>query len=216
MANHNHQRGLSIVELLVGLAIGLTTVGAATSMLGTSVFESRRLLGEDRVLQDLRAAADVVGRNLRRSGHWGDAAAALATGQPNPYAAPAPAGGSSVELRYSRDATENHRVDSDEQFGFRLRRGVLEMQVGSAGWQALTDANQLAVTAFDITPTTEDTVLPCPDACRAGSTTCPPRQQRVSVAITVAAQSAQDARVVRELRSQVHLRNGAVIGRCDA
>ena len=41
---------------------------------------------------------------------------------------------------YSRDATENQSLDGTEQFGLRLRRGVLELQIGASGWQALTDA----------------------------------------------------------------------------
>ena len=35
--------------------------------------------------------------------------------------------------------TENGIVDSNERFGFRLRNGAIEMQLGDGNWQALTD-----------------------------------------------------------------------------
>ena len=42
----------------------------------------------------------------------------------------------------------------NEQFGFRLRNGALEMQLGAGNWQALTDSGTVTVTAFSATPST--------------------------------------------------------------
>ena len=181
--SQNAQRGLTMVELLIGMAIGLFIVAAAASLMTGNLRENRNLMIESRLMQDLRTAADLITRDLRRAGYWaaanagvrGDAGgAALA----NPYTDVTPAGApaDSTSFRFSRDATENNTVDSNEQFAFRLRNGAIELQLGAGNWQALTDATTLTVTEFSVTPTTEEISLAdfCAQPCAAGSATCPP------------------------------------------
>jgi uncharacterized protein YneF (UPF0154 family) len=59
---------MSIVELMVGVAIGLLIVAAATLMMSGQLSENRRLLVEAQLQQDLRAAADIMTREIRRTG----------------------------------------------------------------------------------------------------------------------------------------------------
>ena len=73
------QRGLSIVELLVGIAVGLFVVGGAIKLMVDNLTNNRRMLVETRVNQDLRAAADLIVRDLRRAGYWQDAQAGIST-----------------------------------------------------------------------------------------------------------------------------------------
>ncbi|MEO6361691.1 MAG: hypothetical protein ABIO71_00520, partial [Caldimonas sp.] len=54
----------------------------------------------------------------------------------------------------------------------------------------------------------------CERECDAGSVVCPPRQQVRSFAVTLAARSTADAAVTRSLRSDVRVRNDAVVGSC--
>lgn len=217
------QRGLSLIELMIGLAIGLFITAIGGTLLASHVRENRSLLLEARLMQDLRTAADVITRDLRRAGHWGGATAGVwsagTTGViPNPYAAVAPdnAASDAVSFRYSRDTTENNAVDSNEQFGFRLRNGMIEMLLGGSGWQALTDAGTLTVSAFSVTPSVEriDLQGSCSKPCPAGSTTCPPQQEVRSLALLISGRSATDAGVTRSVRSQVRLRNDSFTGAC--
>ena len=222
--NREDQSGMTLVELLVGLALGLLVVAAGTMLLATQLREHRSLLLEARLMQDLRTAADLVARDLRRAGHWGDAAAGVwsATGPAlaNPYAALAPAAAASdaASFAYSRDAVENHVLDNNEQFGFRLRNKAIEIQLGSGNWQSLTDATLLAVTTFTITPTLHETDLGvlCPLPCPLASATCPPRQQVRSLAVQISGRSLADAAVVRSVKSLVHVRHDALVGACAA
>jgi type IV pilus assembly protein PilW len=217
-------RGLSMVELLVGTAVGLLVVAAGSALVAQHVHENRALMIEMRLMQDLRAAADIVLRDLRRAGYWAHAASGVAVdgdaGLANPYAQMAPDASASdaVRFRYSRDAAENDAVDGNEQFGFRLHNGALELQLGDANWQALTDATILAVTAFSVEPRVEETSLAnfCAEPCLAGSTSCPPRQQVKSFAISISGRSAFDASVTRSLVGQARLRNVAVVGSCGS
>ena len=146
------QRGLSLVELMVGLAVGLLVVAATTTMVAAQLADNRRLLLEAQVQQDLRTAADLIARDLRRAGFWHDAARATAAGGAalgmigNPYAAVAPAlnaaSASQIDYvyAYATRTVDDNQVNDDEVYGFRLRNGVVETQLGRGNWQALTDA----------------------------------------------------------------------------
>lgn len=218
------QRGMSIVELLVGMALGLFIVGASIALAMSHLREHRALLLEGRLMQDLRSATDLVLRDLRRAGTWGDAGAGVwhqsSSGVvENPYAAIAPAAAASdaVSFSFSRDSIENHHLDSHEQFGFRLRRGVIEMLLGAGNWQALTDSGTLVVTAFSVTPTVQELALPsfCSKDCPSGSSsTCPPRQQIRSWTVAVTGRSITDAAVLRSVHSNVRARNDVIVGAC--
>ncbi len=217
--------GISMVELLVGLAVGLFIAAAGVTLMAGNLRENRSLMLESRLMQDLRTASDIITRDLRRAGYWAGAADAVLApigtpGVANPYVAvsPSAAPADSVSFAFSRDATENHSLDSNEQFGFRLRRGVIEMQLGSGNWQALTDANTVVVSEFRVTPTVQDIDLAsqCPTACAAGDANCPPRQQVRSLAVSIAARSSADAAVQRSLNSSVRLRNDSITGACPA
>jgi len=218
-------RGLSIVELLVGTAVGLVIVAAGTTVVTHHARENRALTIESRLMQDLRTAADIVARDLRRAGYWGASASGVrsddgSTLLANPYAlvAPAAAASDAVRLSFSRDASENGSLDGNERFGFRLRNGAIELQLGDGNWQALTDPATLTVTAFEVEPRTEETSLErfCDQPCAAGSTTCPPRQQVRSFAVAIEAQAVADPGVRRSVRAGARLRNGSVVGSCEA
>ena len=157
MRSRRSPRGLSMVELLVGTAVGLGIVAAGTTVVTRHARENRALAIESRLMQDLRTATDIVARDLRRAGYWGasasgvrgdDGSAVLA----NPYAlvAPESAASDAVRLSFSRDASENGTLDGNERFGFRLRNGAIELQLGDGNWQALTDPATLTVTAFEV------------------------------------------------------------------
>ena len=208
-------QGVSMVELLVGMAVGLLITAGGVMLLTGTLRENRSLLLEARLMQDLRTAADMVAHNLRRAGAWGGSSAGVWT-----PGASAPSAGVSdaVSFQFSRDAVENHSVDSNEQFGFRLRAGVLEMRLGGAGWQAMTDANVVTVTRFDITPAVQAVSLAgsCAKPCPAGAVTCPPQQWVRSFSVRIVARSVADANVQRHVQGSVRLRNDPVVGACAA
>ena len=126
---------------MVGVAIGLFVVAAASMLVVTQLSDNRRLMLETQVQQDLRATADIITRELRRAGHWGKArdgvwyADNAAAVRVNPYAAVVQADGSAfvdgeptpggVLLTYSRsgdEADETGAIESAEQLGFGGRR----------------------------------------------------------------------------------------------
>lgn len=219
------QRGLSIVELMVGVAVGLIVVAAATLMVAAQLADNRRLLLETQVQQDLRATADIISRDLRRTGFWWDAHLGTSTGGSaagivaNPYGALAPSddGESEDNVSYvyaNPRLAEDGAVTNDEQLGFRLNNGAIETQLGADNWQALTDSGVLRITQFTVTADNQPVTLPCFRACSPGGTVCPPVQQVRALTVTIAGQAVSDAAVQRTLRTHVRLRNDAIVGEC--
>jgi type IV pilus assembly protein PilW len=221
------QSGLSVVELMVGIAIGLFVVAAATMLVVTQLGDNRRLLLETQVQQDLRASADIVTRELRRVGHWGAATdgiwraggGGLAT---NPYGIVAFDDPGEITYTYSLDSRyvgrdpENGVVDPDERLGLRLSGGVIQTQLGGSGWQALTDANTLRVVSFTLTMRNQDIELPCAKTCPVGAVACPPTLSVRTIAVDIVGEAVHDPAVRRSIRSDVRLRNDPVAGACPA
>jgi type IV pilus assembly protein PilW len=224
LAARGKSRGLTLVELLLAMALGLFVVAVASTLLMNRLREHRALLVDSRLMLDLRSTAALVARDLRRAGHWGDASAALwqpgSTPIDNPYTALTPASGNTDALSFlfSRDAVENHVVDSNEHFGFRLNQGVVEMLLGGGSWQALTDKGTMQVLSFSMTPSVREVSLAgaCAKPCASGVADCPPKQVLRSVSIALTARSTTDPQLVRSAASDVRLRNDIVRGRCPA
>jgi prepilin peptidase dependent protein B len=182
------QHGLSIVELMVGLAIGLVVVAAALLALTHHLRENRSLLMEARLMQDLRTASDLIARDLRRAG----------------------------PLSLTDGGTRFTYPDSSEPLAYRLRDGVIEMKLGEGYWQAMTDANTLRVASFSITPHMQEIVLDgfCSQPCTEDNPSCPPRQTLRSLAIRVEARATTDTALRRSVQTTVRLRNDALTGAC--
>lgn len=221
-ATPRHQSGLSMVELLVGVAVGLFVVAGATMAVSNQLGDNRRLMLETQIQQDLRAAADVIARDLRRSGYWARAqdgvwypGAVAVTA--NPYTAVTPASGvaSAVEFGYSRGAAENNVLDAADEAGFRLSGNVIQMNVGGQ-WQALTDATTLRITDFRVTVLTQAVPLACFNPCPTGATACPPTQSVRDVRVEISGVAVHNPSVQRSARSQVRLRNDVINGACPA
>lgn len=218
------QRGLSIVEMMVGVAVGLIVVAAATLMVAAQLADNRRLLLETQVQQDLRATADLITRELRDAGYWGDAqrsTSAAANIDPrltNPYSDVSPSidGVTATAVTFSKSASplDNNVIDDSERRGFRLNGATIESQLGADNWQPLTDPAVLKVTGFRVTTQMQPVTLECNLACSPGGSVCPPVQQIRRITIDVAGEAAFDAKVQRSIRTSVRLRNDAIVGEC--
>ncbi|CAN7219439.1 prepilin-type N-terminal cleavage/methylation domain-containing protein [Rhizobacter sp. LjRoot28] len=230
----HRQRGLSIVELMVGLAVGLVVAAAAIGALAQQVGSTRRLLLDARLTHELAATAELMARHLRRAHHWRGAAEAVwqpgAATRPNPHALSFDSP-EQVSFTYSTPATDGPAAvpegdaaapdgwaAANEHFGFRLRDGRVDMQLGQGRWQALTDPSALRVTALQIQPVVHEIPLAhrCAVECDAATRACPPRLQLRTVSLQLAAHSVGDASLTRRLQQYLRLRNDTVSGECSS
>lgn len=230
------QRGISLVEMMVGLTVGLIVLTGAMAMFVNNTVNSRHMLIEARLNQDLRAVADVITRDVRRAGYWGNAitgtkaigvTTAAAT---NPYAGVTMTA-SSIGYAYSKptltagawvEAEDNVLNYNSEAFGFRLYQSAVQMKTqGSAGgaidvWTNLTNPDAVTIDQFTLTPTVVTLPLGnlCVTPCLAGAPNCPTVNVR-SFTLVLNGHSAVDTSIVRRLQTTVRVRGEQMQGYCS-
>jgi len=221
-------RGLSIVELMIGVTISLFILAGATLLLTTQLSDNRRLLLEVQVQQDLRAAADIITRDVRRAGYWGQSYRQVwpdptVAQMANPYrdTVPAAAPGGTTSLVYDRSideegrplGTDDNAVTAAERVGFRLNvaNRTIDTQISDGNWQALTDPTVLTVTAFNVLLNARDLPVPRSGPGPAlGPGGCPLVQTARDLTVVIIGQAVHDPLVRRSLRETVRLRNDDV------
>lgn len=213
------QHGISLVEMMVVSVIGLFIVAATTRLFVAHLQAHRRVLLEARLHQDLRAAADLMARGLRRAGYWQGALessrdAAIA----NPYRQIAFTNPALAQITYSYSrGEENDLVDGAEATGFRQSEDALQSLTGGI-WQALTDSRTVQITRLAVTPDEQTVPLGhlCTPACVATDPACPRLRLR-SYRIDITGRSASDPTMTRELHTTVRVRNDDIgSARCVA
>lgn len=216
--------GLSIVELMIGVVIGMFILAAASLVMTTQLGDNRRLLLDTQVQQDLRAVAALINRDIRRANYWGKSqsqvwADTLVPATANPYKTMVPqTTASSDHLQYARSlddeffevGREDNVVSASELVTFKLNSttNAIEMQLGAATAQALTDTDVLKVTTFDFVLTETLQPLPCGVDCPVlGVLGCPLVQSVREVTFVIVAEARYDARIKRSISDTVRLRN---------
>lgn len=200
---------MSLVELMVGIAVGLFIVAAATTLMANQLSDNRKLLVETQIQQDLRATMDIITRQLRRAGvldilqaQAGLGTASGLSGVKSTFTTVTPAAGASSEVGFSfyRDAGAT-------VYGFKLEADGIKSFSG-VQWQELTDVNVMKVTAFTVTPVrVESAKLACPKLCADGTAGCWPQLLVRDYTVAITAEAKNDATVRRSMTSRVRLRN---------
>lgn len=174
-----HQHGLGMVELMVGITVGLIVAAGASLVAVNQISEHRRLMLETQVQQDLRTAADLLQQEMRRAGFRGQAdlgvwAPAKAVGSgpstaiANLYApltvtTDKDTGNVVVSYLYARQDpvtfiySPTGTPSGNEQFGFMWDKQTevlyLKLGLGANGqpnWQPITDPDNLRIKNFSV------------------------------------------------------------------
>lgn len=208
---HRGQSGMSIVELMVGVAIGLIIVAAASLLMAGQLVDNRRLLAETQVQQDVRATSEFIAREMRRAESTGELSALATIWYPgnsveaakNPYAGTLVANINAIEYRYYPTSSVRNFV-----YKFQLDNGSITFEAG--GIQTMTDINVMRTTRFTPSVLVDDSaqiVLPCPKACSGNTSDCWPKFRMRKAQIAMEAEAKTDANVKRASSSTVRVRN---------
>ena len=207
--------GFSLVELMIGITVGLFILLGASSLMVSQLGDHRRLTLETRTEQDLRVLAELMRQDLQRSGVWQRPTLGVWSElNPNPQANPNAdvnigAGGTSVLVRFWDGAMPSKQV------GYRLDGQLVRRLDG--GWQPVTDADTVKITRFNAR--LEETPLSMESACALpcdGAANCPPTVQMRELIIRVEAEAAHDALVKRNFDVRVRLPADRMTGVCRA
>lgn len=241
---HRGQRGLSMVELMVGITIGMIVTAGASLVAVNQISEHRRLMQETQIQQDLRSAADLLQQDLRRAGYNGSSASGVwappsAVGSPSEHSAQTvAANGYSAITKSNNDRATSLRYSyavgsggaapaNNEFFGVKWDKSakVLYLQLGqTAGepnWQPITDPESVRIVDFDINVASEDLDMggycdkPCNSGPGAAAPVCPVQRVRV-VSFTIVGEASHDHKVRRTLTGTERARADELSGACPA
>lgn len=144
----NRQRGLSLIELMIAMLIGLILVAAMGTLLQRMLQSQADTAKQLRLNQELRSAMLLMTRDIRRAGYWNDAGSSGS----NPYA-DLQLKAHCILLAYDAETSRN----GDKMLGFRLQGGVLQGMAashagscdGASGWEDLSDVRSTTITRLD-------------------------------------------------------------------
>jgi type IV pilus assembly protein PilW len=147
ITSSHKQSGLTFVEVLVGMAVGVIVIGGGITIYASSVRGGNEALLSSKLNQEIGALMHVMTNDIRRAGYWGTAM----NGQPdqNPFNLPGAtslvviddmnnnaiqaATGQGSCITYAYDATYlpgnvAGTVETTDLFGFRLNGTVVQMR----------------------------------------------------------------------------------------
>ncbi|TNG02134.1 MAG: hypothetical protein EP297_01515 [Gammaproteobacteria bacterium] len=176
--NIKQQRGVTLVELMIGTLVGLIVIGGVLTVYLGVARSSADTLKSSRLNQEMNAVMNIMANDIRRSGFWGT----VNPNEPqtNPFnvvgadqtalsvrdaTSSADAGelGSDDCVLYTYDRDGDGIVDDSEYYGFKLNSNAVQMRFScpasggtttcgtdcSVGsWQSVTDNSTITVTAL--------------------------------------------------------------------
>lgn len=152
------QQGLSLIELMITISLGLLLMAALTTVFSNTLGVNSRSLQLSQLQEESTAVMELMVSDLRRTGYRGDSAELLIDPDNastdfndsivvSEYAGEA--ANSCIEFRYdeNQDGTFN---GAPEAFGYRIREGQVQRRQSAAacnsgGWQTLTSADMVQV-----------------------------------------------------------------------
>lgn len=217
LGQRKNQSGMSIVELMVGVAVGLMVTAAASLLMSGQLVENRRLVTETQLQQDLRAATDIMTRELRRTGADTEALILNTIWYPGASTVLRNASAEGLSTAAGEVIYDYNPASTGGPYSYKQVGSVLRVDLaGNSRWQDLTDVNIMNVQPNGFTPqiTVEPTlaaiVLPCPSLCPGGGIACWPKVEVRLVSFAVAAEAKRDNTVQRAISSAVRVRNDRI------
>lgn len=125
VSTRHHQRGVTIVELMISIVLGLLLMLAATAMTASSMIMNADTLKSAKLNQDVDSVIQVMVNDIRRAGygHLGGASIFTTYGDDLGIV-------SSDCILYAYDANENGTLDTTERYGFKLVGSEINIRTG--------------------------------------------------------------------------------------
>lgn len=214
-------RGVTLVELMIGMTLGLIVTVGTLGLLSGQLRSNRELLTSARLNSELRATMDTMVRDVRRAGYWGGAERGTwFQRNPTPVANPfdeVTVGTGTITYRY--DANADGVLQNGETFRLELDAdaGVVELHTqGSDDPVPLNDPEVTEVTGLAFELVERETSVTCLHGGAGPVALTPPVLTVRELRITLDARLREDTAVTRSLTERVRLRNDLVAGSCPS
>jgi prepilin peptidase dependent protein B len=226
------QSGLTLIEIMISLTIGLIIVAASITVYITTIRGSSDIARSARLTHDMDSALALMVNDIRRAGYWAGAAVG-SDSRDNPFTV---SGTTDLQIPaascvlYTYDSEANGAVDADEYYGFRLSGGNIQIRSSNIGcndngWNNLNvnEGNeQVEITGLTFTESfkclrkrlNEDDLsfnTTCADAATAGNLIVDDRViETREITIALAGRVSKDTTVTKVLADRVKIRNDRI------
>lgn len=209
----NKQNGLSLIEVMISLAVGLFLLMAILSIYGIGVKSNNDILRNAQLNYDMEAVMTLIVNDIRRAGYWNHDIYPNDSFFKNLTDISIQDNGSTI--LYSYDENENGIiVDPDEKYGFKLENesgvGVIKMKTKST-WGTLTNQDQLDITslAFSLPVDIDDRCINNTDSTRACSEAITGDElvEKVIIDVSMTGRLKSDSNVTHSLNNRIEVRN---------
>jgi len=207
MLNIHRQKGMSLIELMISVAVGLFLMLGLLTFFVNNIRFNADTAKSVRLSQELRSTMDLMQNDIRRASTWGNSQLGIgASAIPNPFGAINTSTAGCILYSYDQnsDGVLNTGAPGtpDERFGFLLDSGAVKMRNGSgtyscapsSEWGAVTDANSVTITVLTFTAISTAAINNTRTTVR-------------DITITLTGRLAGDAGVVQSLTETVRVRN---------
>ncbi|WP_031434277.1 PilW family protein [Methylomarinum vadi] len=165
----NKNSGLTLIEILIALVLGLLVIGTTITLYIMTVKSSNDTLQSTRLNHDLDSVLSLMMNDIKRAGYWGNAVI-NADSRNNPFtvnpttdiqirnlAAPTTVADPGNCILYSYDANDDGVVDNNEHYGFRLSNNSIDIRksgvtndncndAGNDDWEEIVVGDELNIT----------------------------------------------------------------------
>lgn len=150
--SRQRQRGMTLIELMISIVLGLLILSAATAMTVKSLAMNTETLASARLNQELDSIIHVMVNDIRRAGYSGGLFDFADNEDLNIV--------SSSCVLYAYDANENGALDNTEKLGFKLVNSEVQMRTDCAAgatcatdcttgtWSALNETDMTTITSL--------------------------------------------------------------------
>ena len=151
LKSKHRQKGMTLIELMISIVLGLLVLAAATTMTVNSIVTNGSTLTSARLNQDLGSVAQVLVNEIRRAGYSGGVFDYLDNEDINIV--------SNSCILYAYDADKDGSLETTEKFGFKLVGSEIQMRTDCAAgacatscaagtWVALTDNSVVSINSL--------------------------------------------------------------------
>ncbi|KAF0813184.1 hypothetical protein IGB42_02112 [Andreprevotia sp. IGB-42] len=189
------QAGVSLIEIMIALALGLLIIGAAFSYFLSTLTTSKSMLAQSKLQQDIRSTAVLIQRDLRRAGYAppGNSNQAVVSTLWIGKATASATNNNCVIYRYVNEQgnlrNSGFILNADGKLYMKTAGADNTCQV-SANWTEVTSATNVQVTNFSVVETTGN---------------------RPSLSISITGQLKNDPTVSLPLNLRIVLQNAPIV-----
>lgn len=155
----NKQKGLTLIELLISMALGMVAISGLVSFVGYGLGVNATVINKSELTEETETILDFIASEVMRAGYSGNTIATVQDPTANPslfsnsiVVSRHPAEALNTCILFSYDFDSDGVVDSvgvNEQFGFRLRSGAV--QIRQLGAQCNADTDWSTISNFQTT-----------------------------------------------------------------